>query len=37
MSWTTSILAICVTAAFGALVWISEAILDRLDTLKTNR
>ena len=37
MGWTTSILAICVTAAFGLLVWISEAVLDRLDALKTNR
>jgi hypothetical protein len=36
MGWTTSILAISVTAGLGLLVWISEAILDRLDALKTN-
>ena len=37
MGWTTSILTICVTVAFGFLIWISEAVLDRLDELKTNR
>jgi len=37
MVWTTSILAISVSAAFAFLVWISEAILDRLNKLRTNR
>lgn len=37
MSWTTSILAAGVTAGFAFLIWVSEAILDCVETLKTNR
>ncbi len=37
MSWTTSILVVGVAGAFSFLIWVSEAILDSLDTHRMNR